>query len=244
MGLRIDNNLVEVDDTHNQYLNTGIQGNPVINNHSNGMVVYSVFKRNKAPGSARGQHGGDNCPLLYALKKKNGMRTNVNSIKKLVPVFYKIVNSHINHGYDLVVPMPSNHNICKILSDRLVGIYGCHVAHGLFVKISIQDAESQLDSNATLTAAEKKSIRFKLKGQAKAGAINFSLKDIPTADRHVFDPVKVNKRIIGQKFSKILLVDDLYSSGRTLECAHRHVVSMFPGAQVEALCLFSKSNGK
>ena len=150
MGLNIIGDLVDVDHSHNQLLNTGRHGNPAVQQVALGqqeLTVYSAFQRHKAPRSMGRDRKGDNCHLLYALKGKDGLRTSFGAIRRLMLHFDAILEDMVDQSgeYDLVVPMPSGHAISRQFGQRLADRYRCPVRGGLFSKISKTRARELLE---------------------------------------------------------------------------------------------------
>ena len=242
MGLTIDGKFVDVDHSHNQLLNTGRKGNPVVQIAGEGVdeiYVYSTFQRQMTPRSlsrAPDIIRGDNCHLLYALKGKNGLHTSFGAIRRLMLYFDVIVEDMIDQSgdFDAIVPMPSGHSICSLYAKRLAARYGRSLVNGLFNKISKQDARTQLAA-AALSWADRKMLRNRI-GKDNG---DFTVKDIPTDYRYIFQAVKLQSQNIPMGCSSFLLVDDLLASGSTLIEARRQLLVAVPGAYINAACLFS-----
>lgn len=245
MGLNIIGSYVQVDHTHNRLLITGRHANPSIthipNTSSPSLIVYSTFQRLKTPASQK-HTKGDNCHLLYALKGKNGLRTTFGDIKLLMINFDPIIEDMIqNTGkYDAVIAMPSSHKISNIYAKRLARKYQCTMLDNVFNKITILEAQTMLQ-NTNLSSPDKKSLNSKLKKQLNSGKIYFSLKDIPTKFREHFKPIILSSqaRQILSGYQKILLADDLLSTGTTLVEGKRLILDIKPTAIINASCLFS-----
>lgn len=93
MGLVVQGNVVKVDHYNKEWLKTRPQGNPT-KEEIDGLAVYSLFKRLLASAKSRRKHRkipGDNCPIIYALKGKDNLTTDISSIKKLRSSYDEIV---------------------------------------------------------------------------------------------------------------------------------------------------------
>jgi hypothetical protein len=244
MGLNIDGDLVDVDHSHNQLLNTGRHGNPVVQHVPPGqaeLVVYSSFQRHKAPRTLSrdrdNRSRGDNCHLLYALKGKDGLRTSFGAIRRLMLHFDAIVEDMVDQSgdYDAVIPMPSGHSISRQYAQRLARRYGCDIHLGLFEKISKARARELLEQSE-LKSSDKRRVANRL-GKDDG---DFSLKDIPTSYREHFPPVTLRHELLPAGCTRFLLADDLLSTGTTLLAARRQILAAVPGARVDAACLFSR----
>ncbi len=241
MGLNINGNVVDVDHSHNHFLNTNRQGNPVVQHVPSDkpeLAVYSTFKRLKAPKSLSKDRSsrkvGDNCHLLYALKGKDGLETTFGAIRRLLLHFDEIVEDILDQTgrYDAVIPMPSGHNISKIFAKRLARRFGCELVDGVFQKISVAQAQGFLQA-CPLSPPEKRQI------SARLNPDNFSLKDVPVSFRQHFPPVILSQLGVPNVGTRFLLADDLLATGTTLIAAKRLILDAVPGATVDAACLFS-----
>lgn len=241
MGLNISGSVVDVDHTHNQHLNTGRHGNPVVQQVPVGqpeLTVYSTFQRHKAPQSKNRDRAtrkvGDNCHLLYALKGKDGLTTTFGAIRRLLLNFDAIIEDMLDQAgqYDVVIPMPSGHKISGIYAARLARRFGCNLNSGVFAKISGADA-LQLLHDSPLSSSDKRKVAARLNPDS------FSLKDVPIGFRQYFPPITVAADGIPAGFKRFLLADDLLATGTTLVAAKRLIQAAVPGATVDAACLFS-----
>lgn len=245
MGLRINGLHVQVDHTHNRLLHTGRAGNPVIQkipHNKPSLTVYSTFQRLKAPAATKNhkKSHGDNCPLLYALKGKDNLKTTLSDIKLLLLHFDAILDDIMNktQKYDAVIVMPSSHAISKIYATRLARKYQCDLLDNIFQKITVADAQKMLEMT-DLASPHKRSIDSKLKKQAANGQTNFSLKDIPINFRPHFPPLTMTAEQSINDYKKILLADDLLSTGTTLLTGKNLILNCVPDASIDASCLFS-----
>ena len=241
MGLNIRDNVVDVDHSHNQHLNTGRHGNPMVQyvpTDEPKLTVYSTFQRHKAPRSSSRDRTtrkvGDNCHLLYALKGKDGLKTTFGAIRRLLLNFDSIIEDMLDQsdGYDVVIPMPSGHKISDIYAKRLARRFQCEVNYSVFDKISAARA-LELLHESPLSSPDKSRIK------ARLNPTIFSLKDIPVEFRQYFPPVIVAPGGAQFGHKRYLLADDLLSTGTTLVAAKKLIQAAVPGAIVDAACLFS-----
>lgn len=241
MGLNINGNVVDVDHTHNQHLNTGRHGNPVVQQvptNQPELTVYSTFQRHKAPQSKNRDRAtrkiGDNCHLLYALKGKDGLTTTFGAIRRLLLNFDAIIEDTLDQAgqYDVVIPMPSGHNISSIYASRLARRFGCQLNSDVFAKISGTDA-LRLLHDSPLSSSDKRKVAARLNPES------FSLKDVPISFRQYFPPITMVEGGVPAGAKRFLLADDLLATGTTLVAAKRLIQAAVPGATVDAACLFS-----
>ncbi|WP_432692182.1 hypothetical protein [Morganella morganii] len=252
VGLTIQGNNVFVDHSHTDWLLTRPEENPATEK-SGSLIIYSVFKRkklsNKQKHNKQQRHIGDNCPILYALKGKEALITNISSIKKLKRSFDSIsdkIKEKEPDGFDMVIPMPSSYNISYITGKRFASCFNTMYYPGFLRKISVSQAINIL-RDTILVHNDKKRLQFLLQLQQKENGKNakFSLKGIPARFRYIFSPVEISPSSDNSRISpgRILLVDDLLTTGTTLLSATRVVQCLFSSAEIRAACLFSSLSG-
>ncbi|MGA4658211.1 phosphoribosyltransferase family protein [Proteus terrae] len=247
MGLIIKELCVIVDHNCPEWLITQPEGNPTID-YTDDLKIYAIFKRQFLSGKRRRNRRqrqlGDNCPLIYALKKKDDLYTNISSIKKLNDSFKVICNKFMElepKGYQLIISMPSAHNISHIIAKRLAKKFNATHLTDILRKITVDNAFQLLD-RADVSIEEAKSLSFKIKLQAKEVGLKggFSLKSIPTEFRNIFPPfVLSTPSSSNTEKIRILLVDDLMATGTTLTTARDIIAQQYPNAIIHAICLFS-----
>ncbi len=250
MGLIVSESHVSVDHSINDWLITTLEGNPTIEVTSS-LKVYSIFKRLKSSRKSRRNRKepqlGDNCPIIYALKGKDGLTTDITSVKKLVTSFNQIISKIYEqepNRFELVVSIPSSYNISYILGSRVARMFQCNHSADFFKKIDIKDAFNIL-KYANITPSEKRKIYFRIQKMEKEVGINgnFSLKEIPTKYRLHFRPLIINKDCkLAFIPSRVLIVDDLFATGTTLETAKLVINKEYPETMTQAICLFSSIN--
>ncbi len=233
MGLIIENNVVKVDHDVKDHLITGTTGNPTVDTVG-GLAVYGVFRRqfNSAKlGRQRSEKViGDNCPLIYALKGKDGLSVEFASIKKLnesLPTIFQAMAALLAPQFDVIVSMPSSSKLAFILGQRLARCTGKPHIPDLFVKSSNAQAYASV-ANSLIVAPrsvprdDAVDIRNVLKFLQKDPDQAFAAKYVKPAIRSYFVPLALPATppplAAG---ARVLLVDDLLSSGQTLKCAER-----------------------
>jgi|TARA_Y100000034_G_scaffold67781_1_gene81813 hypothetical protein len=248
LGLIVQGNVVKVDHDNKEWLKTRPQGNPT-KEEIGGLTIYSLFKRLLASAKSRRKHRkipGDNCPIIYALKGKDNLTTDITSIKLLRESYSVIVNSfqaEEPNGYDLIISMPSSHNISRLIGKRLANIFTAHHSSDFLRKLTIEEALALLD-RADISVEEHKTLSHRLRKQLteKGFQGDFSLKGIPVPYRSEFPPLCLNNTtVVNNEPQRILLVDDLLATGTTLKTAHDLVKSCYPHAVVHGASLISSS---
>lgn len=240
MGLVVVNNLVTVDHAVKEHLITTVEGNPKISTTECGLRVTSVFTRLKASAKGRRdrQQVGDNCPMLYALKQKDGLVTNLASVRLLAESGRQILALLAEQiQADIVIYMPSGYSLSRIVGRRCAEAFAAPLIDGVFrktTKLEAYEMLSRAEGNGDISIPDKRSLDFRLKKSD-----GFSLKDIPVPYRHLFTPLHLNPSFRGDIRGRVVLVDDLLASGQTLNVA-ADLIRRMPGVlTVEAICLFS-----
>ncbi|EMG2119042.1 hypothetical protein IPC1147_32970 [Pseudomonas aeruginosa] len=240
MGLVVRENLVTVDHQVKHHLVSTVEGNPKVSSTDCGLRVTSIFTRLKA--SAKARRGrlqiGDNCPMLYALKAKDGLITNHSSIRLLTASGREILGLISQDvAADTVVYMPSGYNLSRIIAKRCAKAFDAQLLEGVFRKTTKLEAYEMLsiaDRNGDISPPDKQSLLFRMKKSA-----GFSLKDIPVSFRQFFVPLHLAAGFEGVVKGRVVLVDDLLASGQTLSVAAALIRGMPGVTSVEAVCLFS-----
>ena len=251
MGFRINNKtkVVHVEHDINDFGHTNVAKNPThtsFNCANRQIRLSSLFLRTKNK-TDKGAIG-DNCPLIYALKNKRELSVTYNSFKPLVPNFYEILNklviqSEHQFNFDLIIPIPSSHKLNLIIAKRIARIANCPVDDSIFRKSTADDILSFVQrSDVDLEHPARINI-VKAVNKSKKLAQAFSLSDVATAYRHYILPIQLAQsfKVYGKR---VLLVDDLVSSGSTLKCAATLLLDFDSKIYVEALSLFSPLNGR
>lgn len=244
MGLAINNNLVYIDHSINDHLITTHANNPKINIKANPkgcIMVASIFTRLKSTSQGRKarqtKRVGDNCPLIYALKNKDNLYTNIYTIKQMLIEGRQIIKKikFIDSKTSLICT-PSSHKIVLQFANEIAKLTGAVVHKDVFVKASVQSARD--DINNAISMADnyltKKDLKQVLKNLSTAS--NLSMKDIPTKYRSFINPLVLVNPIFSDQ---IILVDDLVATGGTLICAKNLARQSQLSKDIRALSLFS-----
>ena len=244
MGIVITDGLVTIDHGINSHLITSEKGNPKHSLLKNNLAVTSVFTRLKSTGAERSKRqskkAGDNCPLIYAFKGLDGLHTNAATKKELLRIGLRIFIYKIKPDLDVdsVISMPSSSNLSLMVGAYCAREIGVQLSPNIFLKTDLDTAFLTLEKHkqkGIITYSEYKSLAKRLNRRADT----FFLKNIPPKYRHLFSPLVLNKENCF-KGRKVLLVDDLLSTGTTLSIAADILRSNYSDIfSVQALCLFS-----
>lgn len=256
LGLLVSDNVVIVDHGVNEHMLTGVSGNPT-EDRIDDLPVFSVFKRlfNSAKQSRDREQKlqGDNCPLIYALKGKDELAVRFSSIKSLnesIPAILSSITTQIDRHFDVILSMPSSSRLADILAKRISRMTGRPHIQNTFAKATNAQAMAHIadirDSNPkNLSKKDASTLRNVLKVLRERPEELYTAKDVKTSVRKYFLPLVVAQ--LPSTFddkTRVLLVDDLLSTGGTLICAHRLLVDS--GVTSPHLCVtwFSRAGKK
>lgn len=243
MGFNIDSDtmIVSVDHSHNDYCVTTVEGNPAIVTKDN-LEIISIFSRTKR-GRRHTKTIGDNCPMLYALKGSEQLITTAKDVVKLRINFRKILNIYLSRGYqwDWIVPLPSSSNLSQLLANEVFNISNMGVVQqDLLIKITNKEALS-IAKSLRIHSSDKANITSAIRGRIKKMGEEdyFQIKYINKSDRIHMKPFIFNKIPLGSPPPrKLLLIDDMITSGTSLVSAMEVIKSRYPLVKIEALTLF------
>ncbi|MCL6417882.1 phosphoribosyltransferase [Aestuariirhabdus sp. Z084] len=225
---------ISINESHDHRLVTCPSKNPKISK-INGLKISSIYRRTKTGDFAR-----DGNPFIYALKQKSGYSISKHELAKFSPSFYSILEKVLeDQSADFVVPMPSTHNIATILARRVARNCGGELITDFMLKQTIGSVLEQFDLSA-VHPKHKKEVKAQLATYRKLPPhAQISLKKVPNKIRQYFSPVIINSNYndLGRK-GKVILVDDLLSTGTTLSAAKKLVVE-YGGDCDMAVCLLS-----
>lgn len=248
MGFSVDvaTNIVTVDHSHNDYCKTKVEDNPTAITLRKTLKVTSIFARTK---NKRDKSiPGDNCPMLYALKEINCLKTTRRDIILLKDNYSQILGKYLTSSleWDYFIPLPSSNPLTVAFAQRVqrhAGIGACN--NGILSKITAEQALLNVDK-LQIRSADKATIKQSIKKFIKKndGKKEFQIKSIfPKLRKHI-EPFEWNFSFNENipPTSKILLVDDMVTSGTSLLSALDLIKNRYPDSTVEALTLFGSSS--
>lgn len=214
------------------------------------LEVCSLLFRTK--NSTNKREVGDNCPLIYALKQKENLHVSYSSIKGLMPDLNRIIAKYIdnvsNSGdrFDAIVTVPSGHSIVSMLAKRLSKVLNVPVDDQMFRKANGNDIKQELLNDRFGDSQIPRGPRVQIMNAvSKANEENraFSMSDVHTKNRNYISPLWISNAL-NRRYYSVLLVDDLFASGKTLIHAKNCLIADNVCTSVKAVCLFSPLNGK
>lgn len=237
MGIEVNNKEISYTDLHQELVNTSIKTNPTLNKSHN-FPIYSIFKRMRSKESI-----GDGNPLIYALKRKHGFKINRKEIKNFFQNLDIIINKILTgKNYDLIIVIPSQHRIGSFLVKRIHKKFEIQNYKDFFQKATIEEVLYALDLSKVPSKDKREVKRVKSILKKKDVTEIFVMKEVQNKIRKYFNPLKYNTQYSGKITDnlKILLIDDLLSTGATLKNAHDIMKDLNNTCKIEGLCLLSE----
>ena len=247
MGFDVTGQFVSINNSHNRYAYTSpCKENPFVKEiPKTGIYVIGIFKRTKG---GKGTRIGDNCPMIYALKARDALQTNSENAKKLYRAAINIINGYISSTskeWDLIIPIPSSSEI----SSRLANVIHkknnkSWLENDLLGKVKVKNVHEQVEilkRKKEIHSNDAANINNAIKREGLNGDDYFPMKIIKTKLRHHLNPFQLlsHHHSVCNENLKILLVDDLVSTGTSICSAKNILLGIFPNASFEAMSLFS-----
>lgn len=219
-------------------MNTSLVSNPTLKKR-HGMEIFSFYRRQKAR-----ENDGDGNPLIYALKgifdySIPPCHRNFLLFQRAEVIFEKF-SQKIDANY--IMGVPSSHKLSHDLS--LACSYWSGTPHMTFDFLQKRTNEEMLNDAAMnppniSSKSRRKQYRVALSQIRKLPpSASFVMKDIHPGIRGYFNPLRTNGAVPNLAGEKIVIVDDLFSSGTSMRCCAE--VLRDQGATVEqGICLLS-----
>lgn len=247
MGFNVDNvtKVVSVDHSHSNFANTAVDANPVYKTLSNDLIITSIFQRTKR---RRKQDSlGDNCPMLYAFKGLQGLKTTYTDVKLLLSNFSQILGKHFQQAStpDLIIPIASSHPLPLILARRVSRNNPCSILISDSIhKVSAGNILEQVNNLTNVKRSDAAALRNDVKRfiNNNGESADFQMKSVSRPHLRVhINPFAFSGINCAQPPNNILLVDDMITSGRSLECTADAISKVYPHAKISGLTLFGSS---
>lgn len=240
----ISNNLVTVDHAHNDFCVTTPNGNPAIL-FLGDLKVTSIFSRTK--GKRDRSLPGDNSPMLYALKGMHGLITRPRDIGMLCLSFRQILPVFLSNTsqWDWIVPLPSSSSVC----NRFASMVQKRTQIGICQPNALDKVTSAEVLRCTrglkISSKDKSAIHEDVKRFISSNSLEtpFQIKAIKrTKLRKYINPLMWGSILCSTKPpQRILLVDDMITTGTSLVCAENIIRARYPNVRIEALTIFGSS---
>jgi hypothetical protein len=222
--------------SHNRRVVTNIDNNPVVQVVSD-LPVVSIFRRVKTGDPAR-----DGNPLIYALKGKHGYSLGYSCAVDLHEAAMRIIAKILAAigSCDAVIPMPSSSNVAGYVAKALAR----DCPNGLastprFRKATVADALARMKPPQNVDSKLRRDYGAQLRNMQRlpSGTL-VQMKMIDNHIRHLIPAVVPSAPLRDLAGQRIVLVDDLLSTGSTLLSAREHLSTVGP-AKVIGVCLLS-----
>lgn len=199
--------------------------------------LYSIIKRQKEKRRID-RPLGDNCPMLYALKKTDSLSVDDETVKKLFLYAQNSIQDYFKSTFlfDVVIVMPSKHEIGYKLACIIGELYKVHIIKDYLIKNKPKAVIDEIISNPDI----KPDTKQRIKTAIKRNMDHLAIKALQPKDRKYIPVLAQGMACLPSNAKKVLLVDDIWSSGATLNCAKKLVKQLSPQVEiVSALTLFS-----
>lgn len=237
MGINIHNNVVSYAPNHERNLNTSVTKNPrtrIIEE----LKIISVFKRTKD------ENRKDGNPLIYALKGGTKYWISKDDIchlsKNAKIIMSKIPNHFTNPDY--IVPVPSGSLINDMLARRIQRYYPNNpsIVSNALRKATLQEILNDLPPVRDVPIKVRGDFTSSLNTLQKGDPNNsVQMKLVKKTVSKYFYPIRQTGNFMFPADSRILFVDDLYSSGSTILSAVKSIGIEFERGQVGSVVLLS-----
>lgn len=238
MGIDVDiAKCVTHNDTHQNRVNTSVEVNP---NHQKfgGLLVQGIYRR-----VHHRENGSDGNPFMYALKDLHGYSITKKALGAFRPSFSAILDKAMANkaGVVVFIPMPSSKPIPLILALLAKKrVQNSQVLLNFFIKQTAGDVAADLGLINFKKSLKQEGTQL-IADLNKNPAATFTMKLVKSSGlRRLIIPLKVNPAVaLPANTTEVILVDDLISSGATLQAAHRLLAcgpARFGGA-IEGLSL-------
>jgi adenine/guanine phosphoribosyltransferase-like PRPP-binding protein len=216
LGLNIsEERVVHFDDTHQKRVDTSFEGNPRAG-QVGPLKVYHLLRRNKT-----GDQDRDGNPLIYALKEMYGYRIGDADRQLFIDRAAEILRRMADQlQADFIMPVPSSKSFCSDFAQVVAEVTGIPFLPSDFIrKRTVSEMLVQYGDAlpASLNKNASKAYKALIAGWRRAKAEGLvSMKDIDTKIRHHFDPLALTDEVPDIKAARVIIVDDLMSSGSSL----------------------------
>lgn len=202
-----------------------------------GVEVRCVLRRTKA-----GDDRNDGNPLIYALKRLHGYTMDPAEVRKLHRRAVLIGRRAVLPGqFDVVVPAPSSSpTVARIARAIRLRVGGAAIIADVFRKATVREALAAAPDPLHVPVRDRDAYKSALGRLRKAQAAKlFSMKDIDVRARPYFQPIMLDPDARLRHGQRIVIVDDLLASGRTIACGAELLQRYFRPADISGLVLLS-----
>jgi hypothetical protein len=234
MGIDVNGKQVSYAAGHNRRVYTDVGRNPTSETLFD-LEISSIFQRRRAR-----RDNDDGNPLIYALKRRKGYQIDHSSVRSLTKNFGQIlVKTLAGKAYDFIVPIPSSSKISRILAKRAAKLLPSAVILDCLRKATVGQVLQVLPSPDAIAHRDRTDFTSLLNTLQRARfGDEMEMKVVPSHLRPYVVPIVATRTVVVCTGKKVLLVDDLCSTGASLKAAADLVRAKKPQV-VRALCLLS-----
>lgn len=241
MGIDIKDKCIIYNASHDKLLGTSIPKRLIFTRLEK-VSIFFIFRRVK---NRENDQKGDSNPAIFALKNMRGFSISDEEKRNFFPSFFRILKPILyDKNFDLILVIPSSHQIVKIFASRVSKILeDVKIDDTFFEKfknsdiLSIKLIDIPSKDRHAISRIHKKIKKMPLDNE-------FSMKEIENKYRKYFSPLKIspknNNEVIHAK--NILIIDDLYATGTSMKNAISIIRGINKDVHIEGLCLFSRLN--
>jgi hypothetical protein len=237
VGINVINKSVQVDDTHQKRVNTSTDDNPTYEVIDE-ITLHYIFTRSKLQ-----KEDGDGNPLIYAMKGLKGFGIQPVYRRKIMDRCETIMARLAKDiQFDLIMGMPSSNSFAMELANLAAQVFDKPVLSNDFIrKKSLGELVHDFDTSALPKASNRSLAEYKqtigLWRKADPSTI-VSMKDVAPRIREFVSPLTAAGSVPAIHGSRILVVDDLVSSGSTFLSACS--ILKAAGCEATGLCFLSR----
>lgn len=238
MGIEVSNTkAVSINDQHENGVDTSVHGNPT-RDRIKAIPLIHVFRRNY-----KGTRQDDGNPLIHALKGRRGFT--------ITPFWEGQVMSRARRilaevamdlqGFDHCMPMPSSSPFCARFAAEVAQVANAPLLPPTFLrKKRVGEVLQELAARPPrLRPAQRGPFASQLHAwQGLDANADYQAKDVPLNLRHLVGPFALQGPPPGIRGQRILVVDDLFSTGSSILAA-REILQNQLGGQVSGVCFLS-----
>lgn len=242
MGINISTtNYVTLDHTHQRRVDTSLESNPTFQ-RLNGINVRHIFRRNQD-----GDPDRDGNPLVKAMKGMGQFN--------IIPMYRNQVMMRAEQVLqsfapsiecDMIMPMPSGYPFAAEVAQLVCNVTGKPYLDPKFIrKRTVGEMLGQYDGNIPegLTPSLSKAVKGQLYDWKKASAADatqsVSMKRIDPKIRMFFQPLALMEAAPDLTDARVLVVDDLMSSGASVRSVAAVLSTGTQCTVPEAICFLS-----
>lgn len=228
MGIDVSKKrVVSLNDGHDRLVVTAPDKNPVEHDLGLEKLLTAVFQRKKAR-----NRKGDGNPLIYALKNINKYSISEEDRNTLYRSMIRIVQSHYQgEAFDKILPLPSSKPVALWVAQACQSALDVSIERNAFVKATNANVLAQLQG----IEGHQEIVELRKLLEASKPNAQFVMKELSRFQRSFVEPIRLSPYFTPT--GRVLLVDDLVSSGATFKSGYSSIRNKYPDVEIECLSL-------